>query len=462
MRKLRLILLAVGIMFLSLVAVFFAIGGGQMVTVMRGPALPSEQMPATPAGDLEYLKKVVLKNERGLPSSSLEEFDSAISSLTATPPGDSDDASIIAARAMAKLDNAHSTLTDPRLHRLPIRVHWFADGLFIIKAAPDWTNLVGLKIVRLGGKAPEQLLERVSELAAGNESWRRYRSEYFLAAPAAIHFLGGEATSSTVTVDTMDPSGLSASFSLKADADVLPGDAFWEWEHQLPGDSSFKTTGWKTRLTMDESLPLYLVNSQNLFLLRDLPEHNAVYLRMNGSINDENMPIRQFAEKSLALVKASHRRNVIVDFRFNWGGGYEETVRLTRDLPKYVPAEGHIYLITGPNTFSAGLIATARLKHFGGEKVIIVGQPAGDNLQFRAEGFLIKLPATQVKVYVSTARHDFQHPIGWLSDCFFLDKFFGVAVDSIAPSIRVENTGESYANGRDEVLETILDKISKE
>ena len=69
MRKLRLILFAVGIIFLSLATVFFAIGGGQMVTVMRGPALPSEQMPATPAGDLEYLKKVVLKNERGLPSS---------------------------------------------------------------------------------------------------------------------------------------------------------------------------------------------------------------------------------------------------------------------------------------------------------------------------------------------------------------------------------------------------------
>ena len=65
-------------------------------------------------------------------------------------------------------------------------------------------------------------------------------------------------------------------------------------------------------------------------------------------------------------------------------------------------------------------------------------------------------------MYVSTARHDFQHPIGWLSDCFFLDKFFGVAVDSITPTIRVENTGESYANGRDEILETILDRISKE
>ena len=124
------------------------------------------------------------------------------------------------------------------------------------------------------------------------------------------------------------------------------------------------------------------------------------------------------------------------------------------------PAHGSIYVITGPNTFSAGLIGTARLKYFGDQKVVIVGTHAGDELQFRAEGFLVTLPATGIKVYVSTARHDFQHPIGWFSDCFVLDKFLGVAVESIAPDVVVQNTGLSYASGRDEILETIFARIS--
>ncbi len=209
-------------------------------------------------------------------------------------------------------------------------------------------------------------------------------------------------------------------------------------------------------------LPLYLQEPQKLFLLRDLPEHNAVYVRMNGSIDDEDISMRQFAEKSLVLVESSHRNNVVVDFRFNWGGSYNETIKFTRELPKYVPEKGHIYLITGPNTFSAGLIATARLKHFGGNKVVIIGQPAGDELQFRADGFLINLPATQIRVYLSTARHDFQHPIGWFSNCYVLDKFFGVAVDTIAPSIWIQNAGESFAQGRDEILETIFRRTSTE
>jgi hypothetical protein len=120
------------------------------------------QTPPTPAGDLEYLRTVVLKNERGLPGGKLEQFETTIRTLSAPAPETSDAASIIAARAMAELENAHSTPTDPRLHRLPIRVHWFADGLFIIKARPDWASLVGLKIVTIGGKTPDQLLENIS------------------------------------------------------------------------------------------------------------------------------------------------------------------------------------------------------------------------------------------------------------------------------------------------------------
>jgi hypothetical protein len=405
-KAMRKILFGIGTMAVVtalILGAFLAIGGFQMIKIMRGPILPSPQIAQSPTGDLEYLRHVVLKNERGLSPDKLDRFDQTIRTLSSSSPANSDAASIIAARAMVTLDNAHSTLTDPRLHRSPVRAHWFADGLFIVKARPELANLVGSKITGIGGKTPDQLLRRMSELVAGNESWRKYRSEYFLVAPAAIAFLGGKVNDSVI-LSVADSNGKTSSLSVEADPDVLPSDAFWEWENQLPSDTSFKTNGWKTLLSADMHLPLYLEEPQRLFLLRDLPGHDAVYIRMNGSINDDTKPIKQFVEESLARVKTSHRKNVIVDFRFNWGGGYDETIKFTRDLPATVPVDGRIYLVTGPNTFSAGLIATARLKHFGGDKVIIVGQPAGDYLQFRAEGFLINLPATGITAYVSTAR----------------------------------------------------------
>ena len=441
-----------------IVTAFLSIGGWQMITVMRGPKLPAHPQRGLPGPDLEYLRQVVRENERGVTDDVLDQFEKTIRTLSATPPANADTASIIAARALAKLENAHSTLTDPRLHRLPIRVHWFCDGLVVVKARPEWAHLVGSKILAIGGKRPEQLLEQMAELAAGNNSWLRYRSEYFLVAPAAIAFLGGQVNDFAVSLVTVDPTGKESSSSLDADRDVLPADAFWEWEHQLPSDTSFKTNGWQTLLTIEDTLPLYLQDPQRLLLLRDLPEFDAVYVRMNGSINDDNISLKQFGEDSLTLIAQRQRKNVIIDFRFNWGGGYDLTTKFTRQLPRNLRAGGNIFLITGPNTFSAGLIASARLKHFG-DNVMIVGQPAGDELQFRAEGFLVSLPATGMKAYVSTARHDFQHPIGWFSDCYFLDKFYGVAVDSIAPDVIVENTSDAYRNRRDQVIETIFKRV---
>jgi hypothetical protein len=145
MQKIKAFLVAVGIVLLLVTAVFLAIGGGQIINGLRGPALPTEQTASTPAGDLDYLRQVVLSNERGVADAKLHQFEKTIRSLTVDPPSDNDAASIIAARAMAQFDNAHSTLVDPRLHRLPIRVHWFADGLFIVKARPEWAKFAWAK-----------------------------------------------------------------------------------------------------------------------------------------------------------------------------------------------------------------------------------------------------------------------------------------------------------------------------
>jgi hypothetical protein len=462
MKTLRITFLTIGVAFLVGITAFFVVGGGQIITVLRGPKLPSGHLPPGPEGDLEFLRQAVLRNEHGAGKERLKDFETTISTLATTLPHDSETVSIIAARAMAQMKNAHSTLIDPRVHRLPIRVHWLADGLYIVKARPEWAKLLGSRIVTIDGKTPEQLLDRLPQLVAGNASWLRYRSEYFLVAPAAIAFLGDNVRHSAVTLTTADPSSRGSSFSLGPDPDVLPADAFWEWENQLPGDGSFGTKEWRTLLTATTRLPLYQEKTEKLYLLRDLPEHDAVYIRMNGSIDDEDSPLGLFVSQALRMVRESGRKNVIVDFRFNWGGGYDKTAKFTGELPKHLPAGGHIYLITGPNTFSAGLIATARLKSFGGPKVIIVGEPVGDELQFRAEGFLVTLPATAIRVYLSTARHDFQHKVGWFSDYYVLDKFIGVAVESIAPDILVQNTGESYANGRDEVLEAIFERIARQ
>src|SRR5436305_13824841 len=90
-----------GVALLILTATFFAIGGGQIVNVMRGPLLPSGNITATPLGDLEYLRQVVLKNERGVTRDKLVQFEKTIRTLTIDQPMVGAAASLVASQAMS-------------------------------------------------------------------------------------------------------------------------------------------------------------------------------------------------------------------------------------------------------------------------------------------------------------------------------------------------------------------------
>src|SRR5256885_1891012 len=83
------------------------------------------------------------------------------------------------AKALAAYGNAHSTIIDPRLRRVPLRFHWFADGLYVVKAAPAMETLLGARVLAIEGRDPEDVLTLLRPYIPGTEGWQRYRSEYF-------------------------------------------------------------------------------------------------------------------------------------------------------------------------------------------------------------------------------------------------------------------------------------------
>lgn len=88
---------------------------------------------------------------------------------------------------------------------------------------------------------------------------------------------------------------------------------------------------------------MYLQGSENLLLLRDLPEHQAVYIRMNGSVNDREETVAQFTDRVAAQIRRDPRRYTIVDFRFNRGGDYTLVMPLVRAIAgRYLRTDGYI------------------------------------------------------------------------------------------------------------------------
>jgi hypothetical protein len=443
-----------------LAVAFFGFGGMQIARVVSGPKLPHDHVPATPSGDLAYLRAVVLANERGVTAEQLAGFSRVIDE--ATPPRTVDELTLIASRALAQLDNAHSTLLSPAMRRLPIRLHWTADALVVVKARPEHAALLGTRILALGGKTPEEMLEAVPHLVGGGTpGWVRFRSEYFYSAPVALAFLGAAVQNDTVEVRTIDPVGLEERRSLQADAEPLPGDPFWDFLHAFPGDTHFATSGWTTLLRPDQDLPLYLEEAEKLFLLRDFPDRGAVYLRMNGAIDDETETVQEFIDSAMILVEKRAPRYVIVDFRYNRGGDYTAVLPLVKGLSRAIPTEGRLYLITGPNTFSAGLLAGSQFARHAADRLTVVGTGAGDRLRFRGEGLQVKLPATGIEVYLATAWDDVAEGCGWFDNCWPPNKFLLRGVGSLSIDLPAANTWASYRSRRDLVLEAVWSDIDR-
>ena len=56
----------------------------------------------------------------------------------------------------------------------------------------------------------------------------------------------------------------------------------------------------------------------------------------------------------------------------------------------------------------------------------------------------------------ATGSHDFTRRCTWISDCFWLDIFYPVAVEDMDPDIYVPHTFADYIAGRDPMLERVF------
>lgn len=94
------------------------------------------------------------------------------------------------ARAIALGRTAHTRLYLVRnrteVRRLPIRMWWFRDGLYVVRATEEYKDLLGCRVEKIGGMAIEAASEKVDGIKPGNSSWQRYMSTYLLTSPEIL------------------------------------------------------------------------------------------------------------------------------------------------------------------------------------------------------------------------------------------------------------------------------------
>jgi hypothetical protein len=421
--------------------------------------------------DIEYLGRL-LEIDRSFSPAARMAFSTGIADLEGQAaelsPAELEMAS---ARLAALADNGHTNVRGVghgfTRNALPIRLNHFAEGYFVTKARPELAALLGAQVIAIDDQTPEALLDALSPYTGGPQSLRREFAAYMLISPQALNAAGLTERDDRVTLTLRLANGQETTREIIAEDGPANGPApsdrelqnlrrrHWPQRDLSPIASPIDVGEWETVLDPQGELPLYLRNPDRHYWREYIPELNAVYVQINVVIDEAEGPsLQAFLTSVIAELQEKPVRNAIIDLRFNPGGNGTLTTDFTTALPQALPADGKIYVLTSGNTFSAAIITLARLKHFGGERAVIVGEPIGDRERFWAEGGMITLPNSGLQVAYATAMHDWEHGCRFneILDCYVVNYVIGVPAGSLAPNLPVAPRFADYAAGKDPAL----------
>lgn len=324
------------------------------------------------------------------------------------------------ARLVARLGDAHTMLPlqgDPFGQLLPVRMTWFADGLFVTAVDAGRPEALGLRVVRLGTRAVDEALALVaSTFASENPSWTRYRTPRFLVDGTILLTLGIVEDAAHLPLVLEEAPGETRAVAIDA-----PGSGEWV---QAPDPRA-------------DRLPLWKQRTRETYWFTSLEDGAGVYWAYNSCAEDPARPIEGFVGEVLAALEAAPTRRLVIDLRNNTGGN---SAVLSSQLPRLAGAlgeEGVVWGLIGPATFSSGMLNAVELRRMGAR---LAGEPTGGKPGGWGEVKVFQLPRSGLAVQHST-------------------RFFRLGEadsPSLEPDLRVPLESPDGLAGIDPVLEAVL------
>jgi hypothetical protein len=415
--------------------------------------------PAQWREDLQFAVDTFLPRDRSFSPEARQQFRTAIAELQRTVEGKTDDQIIVEfARAVALAGNAHTRLyllrNRSELRRYPIRVWWFADGLYVVRATPEYSELLGAKILRIAGHNAEQVKQLVGALFAGNASWRTYMSAYTMTSPDVLIGLGlipsdGKAEIEFTNRDRKKVKRRLEPLPLRRTDQ--PTESWWDLCPTRPRDDG----SWLSSLSLDAArLPLYLQNTERQYWSQYLQTERLFYIQFNRSGNAPMGPsLAEFGKRALTELQSAVVIKIVVDLRFNTGGDLSIGRPFINQLAAFAKERQiKVYVITGRATFSAGIFHAMQLRQ--NVNAILVGEPIGDVLEIWSEGGNLLTPNSRLSLHYADRLHSYS-PLERPEFKQYLVTDTDLSITNAMPDILVRMSARDYFAGRDPALEAV-------
>lgn len=361
------------------------------------------------------------------------------------------------ARVAALADNGHTSVysnehPNGRSFLLPIRVTAFSDGIYVMRTEEKDSDLLGSRVIAIDGKPIQQVIATLKTLRGGTDAWRR---SYALAVLNAMDFLHGTEISpardhSTWTFQTISGKTVQRTFVAYQPPYKEPQPDAWRWMSPQPVKDEKRH--WAIFKPSIAKLPITLQDPDRTYRRVRLPGTCVILIQMKANEGDN---ISGFLKDTEADLRANKPCEIIFDNRYNGGGDYTNTARFAGRLHDLVRPSGHIYLLTGPGTFSAGITTTVFIKQAAAPgQVVILGEPVGDRMRFFSEGNSGCLPHAPFCVHYATGMHDYTRaPCHDIDKCFWLNWIYPAHTDSLQPNEIITMRFADYLAGHDPVFD---------
>jgi len=358
----------------------------------------------------------------------------------------------------ALADNGHTRFdsdsgADPM--ELPVRVAAFSDGIYVLHATKAYSDLLGGKMVSIDGHPIYEVMARLEQLRGGTPQWRQANAQVYISWQDVLVGAGISPDIGHSTWTVTSPSGTTVSRILTPykPSEDEPGI----FVNRIYSAEPLKELGadW-VAYQPDRPLPITFSDFDKTFRRVRLPQSCVMLIQFRSNDDEGNNHIKDFEASTRADMQANKPCQLIFDDRFNPGGDLTKTIFFAKDLSHLISPSGHIYLLTSGITFSAGITTAAVIKHSGGDRVTILGEPVGDRLAFFSEGGRGCLPNYPLCLHYETAKHDYGHPCTNLDTCFWLNWFLPVRVKTLQPDEIIAMTFDDWRQGLDPVFERAM------
>lgn len=414
--------------------------------------------------DLKFLRNL-LKYDRSFSDSEQAAFLGHIETLEARA-GDLTDAQLFlgVAQAAAIADNGHTNISSGPLYRkfnhANVKFYWFADGLYVVRAHNSLAELVGSRVTALNGQPVDDVVTALAPYFGGVPQWRRLYATYYMESPEMMHAAGLGSSPDELSLTVTNQSGAEETITLpsvaRENGDDQPSRR--PWMTLKPVAMPDEGDAWRRTLDLQGTdAPLYLRDIDENFLWTEL--QGSIYVRVQLLLQSKETPILEQFQEVIAAADDGKFDFMAIDLRWSPGGDYTKVIDFVKAAPGAIKDDGPLYIIVGPQTFSAALVTAAFLKYYGGENAIIIGSPMGDAEQFWAErGPLpFELPNSKFSVSFATGYHDWANGCAGKHEyCFSQNLVHEVPAGSLQPAIPLDATYADYASGQDIIMDYIL------